>query len=176
VEFALDIKKFSWLLFVVIIILSGLTGCSKDSVKDIHDEMPKDFNFSLIYGSYGKQKIDTFNDTVVKDLVDDGTIEANIAFTEQEMKNIYNEMTSINIMGELVVESENEKECDMSTPSFTKWNIQMDGKIKSIYTKNYCDGYPEDVLKLVRLAEKIHSILINKEEYKELPESNGYYE
>jgi hypothetical protein len=176
VEFALDIKKFSWLSFVVIIILSGLTGCPKDSVKDINEEMPEDFNFSLIYGSYGKQKIDTFNDTVVKDLVDDGTIEANISFTEQEMKNIYNEMTSINIMGELVVESENEKECDMSTSSFTKWNIQMDGMTKSIYSKNYCDGYPEGALKLVRLAENIHSILINKEEYKELPESNGYYE
>lgn len=172
-EFSLDIKKLSWLSFVVIIILSG---CSKDSVKDINDEMPEDFNFSIIYGTYGKQKIDTFNDTVVKDLVEDGTIEANIAFTEQEMKDIYNEMTTINIMGELVVESENEKECDMSTPSFTKWNIQMDGKTKSIYTKNYCDGYPEDALKLVRLAENIHSILINKEEYKELPESNGYYE
>jgi len=29
---------------------------------------------------------------------------------------------------------------------------------------------------LVRLAENIHDILINKEEYKELPESKGYYE
>lgn len=170
----MDIKKFSWLSFVIILILSGLTGCSKDFVKEINDEMPEDFNFSLIYGSYGKQKIDTFKDTVVKDLVEEGTIEANISFTEQKKKQIYNEMMSIDIMGELEVE--NEKDCDFSTPSVTIWNIQMDGKTNSISTKNYCDGYPEDALKLVRLTENIHSILINKEEYKELPESNGYYE
>ncbi|MGE6488818.1 hypothetical protein ACQKE5_11025 [Paenisporosarcina sp. NPDC076898] len=158
--------------------MSRLTGCSKDSVKEINDEiMPEDFNFSLIYGSYGKQKIDTFKDTVVKDLVEDGTIEANISFTEQEMKQIYNEMMSIDIMGELVVENENQKEeCESSSPSFTKWDIQMDGKTKSTYTKNYCDDFPEDALKLIRLAEYINNILINKEEYKDLPESKGSYE
>ncbi|MGE6489911.1 hypothetical protein [Paenisporosarcina sp. NPDC076898] len=156
--------------------MSGVSGCSKENADDINPEMPEDFNFSLIYGTYGKQKVDTFNNTVIKDLIKDGTIEANIAFTEQEMKQIYNVMMSIDIMGELVVENENENECDISTPSFTIWNIQMDGKTNSISTKNYCDGYPEDALKLVRLAEDIHSILINKEEYKDLPEPNGSYE
>lgn len=70
------------LLFVFIIILSGLPGCSKTVDQD---EVPVDFDFRLIYGTYGKEKIDTFNDTVVKDLVKDGTIEANITLTEQEM-------------------------------------------------------------------------------------------
>ena len=31
--------------------------------------MPDDFNFSLTYGTYAKQKIDTFNNVVIKDLV-----------------------------------------------------------------------------------------------------------
>lgn len=161
---------------IIISILLGAMGCSKDAPEDIVSEMPEDFNFRLTYGTYGKQKIDTFSNTVVKDLVEDGAIEANIAFTTEEMKQIYTEMMKVNIMGELVVENENEEDCDFSTPSVTIWNIQMDGKTNSIFTKNYCDGYPEDALKLVRLAENIHDILISKEEYKDLPESKGYYE
>ena len=168
-EGALSSKIKSLLGMIIISILLGAMGCSVS-------EMPENFNFRLTYGTYGKQKIDTFSNTVVKDLVEDGAIEVNIAFTKEEMKQIYTEMMKINIMGELVVENENEKECDFSTPSVTIWNIQMEGKTNSISTKNYCDDYPEDALKLVRLAESIHDILINKEEYKDLPESKGYYE
>ncbi|WP_019414531.1 hypothetical protein [Paenisporosarcina sp. TG20] len=167
----MNFKKSSLLIFVFIIILSGLPGCSK--TVDL-EEMPVDFDFRLSYGTYGKQKIDTFNDTVVKDLVEDGTVEANITLTEQEMEQIYKQMMSIDIM-ESVVEID-EKECDVTPSSFTKWDIQMNGKTTSFYTKNYCDDYPEYTLKLLKLADFIHNIIINKEEYKELPESKGYYE
>jgi len=50
----------------------------------------------------------------------------------------------------------------------------MNGKTTSIYTKLYCDVYSEDILKLLKLADCMHNIIINKEEYKELPKSNGY--
>jgi len=154
-------------------ILSGVPGCSEAAVDQ--DEMPADFDFKLVYGTYGKEKIDTFNDTVVKDLVEDGTVEENITLTEQEMEQIYKQMMSIDIM-EIVVEEDSENECDVTPPSFTKWNIQMNGKTTSIYTKLYCDVYPEDTLKLLKLADFIHNKVINKEGYKELPKSNGYYE
>lgn len=52
----------------------------------------------------------------------------------------------------------------------------MNGKTTSIHTKLYCDVYPEDILKLLKLADFIHNIVISKEEYKKLPKSNGYYE
>lgn len=45
---------------------------------------------------------------------------------------------------------------------------EMHGKTTSIYTKNYCDDYPEYTLKLLKTADFIHNIIINKEEYKEL--------
>lgn len=169
----MNFKKSSFLLLAFIIILSGLPGCSKAVDQD---EMPSDFDFKLVYGTYGKEKIDTFNDTVVKDLVEDGKIEANITLTEQEMEQIYKQMMSIDIMEIVVEEEDSENECDVTPPSFTKWNIQMNGKTTSIYTKLYCDVYPEDILKLLKLADFIHNIVINKDEYKELPNSNGYYE
>lgn len=169
-------KKISILVFLFSNILLIQFGCSNHSDDLENKVIPTDFNFSLIYGTYGKQKIDTFNDTVVKDLVEDGTIEVNIAFTEQEMKKIYHEMISLDIMDESKFKELNETECDAEPASYTIWNIQMDGKTNSFYTQTYCDGYPEDVLKLLKLADYIHSILINKEEYKELPESNSFYE
>lgn len=167
-------KRFLFLYLISILFIS-LFGCSNQPDKLEIKEMPADFNFSLIYGTYGKQKIDTFNETVVKDLVEDGTIEVKISFTEEEMEQIYHEMMSIDIMDDSKFTVREEEVCETEPPSYTIWNIQMDGMTNSFYTQNYCDGYPEDVLKLLKLADYIHSILLNKEEYKELPDSNGYY-
>lgn len=166
-------KRFIY-IYVILIISSVITaGCSKDSSDKMEQDLPSDFNFRLIYGTYGKQEIDTFHDKVTKDLVADDTIEANIALTEQEMKQIYDKMISIDIMGELDLEKE--KECLSQPESISSWTIQMNGITKSFYYKSYCD-FPKDVLKLKKLEDDIHSIITNKEEYKKLPEANGYYE
>ncbi|MFZ3591137.1 hypothetical protein ACOI1C_18280 [Bacillus sp. DJP31] len=134
--------------------------------------MPKDFNFSLTYGAYGKKKIDTFNDIIIKDLVEEGTIEASIVLTEEEMRSIYKEMMSIHIMDELDLDKD--KECDAEPSSISVWKVQMDGETKSFYHKTYCD-YPEDVKNLLKLENYIHGIIVGKEEYERLPEINGSY-
>ena len=172
----IDLTKRYLFLYLISILLISLIGCSNQPDKLEIKEMPADFNFSLIYGTYGKQKIDTFNDTIVKDLVEDGTIEVNLALTEEEMKQIYHEMMTIDIMDDSKFTVREEEVCETEPPSYTIWNIQMDGKTNSFYTQTYCDGYPENVLKLLKLEDYIHSILLNKDEYKALPDSNGYYE
>lgn len=74
-----------------------------------NQKIPEDFNFSLTYGTYGNQKIDTFNNVVVKDLVEDGTIEASISLTKKEKQAIYGEMMKIDIMGELNLDEKTKK-------------------------------------------------------------------
>jgi hypothetical protein len=160
-------------ILILTFLLSVIAGCSKEVTVKPHQDMPEDFDFSLSYGSYGKQKIDTFRDVVVKDLVEDGVIEANISLTEEEMKQIYHEMMKINVMGELDLEED--KDCHVEPPSISVWEIHMDGKTKSFSYKSYCD-YPEDALKLLKLEEYIHNIVASKKEYKELPVSRGAYE
>jgi hypothetical protein len=154
-----------------------MVSCSNEMSVKPHNAMPEDFNFSLTYGSYGKEKIDTFKDVVVKDLVEDGTIDVSISLTEEEMKKIYNEMMKINVMGELDLDKDKDKdkECHTEPQRFSSWNIQMDGKTKTYSFNSYCD-YPEDVLKLLNLEEYIHNIVSLKEEYKALPESRGSYQ
>lgn len=161
------------IVFILIFTFSLITACSNEASTGDSQEMPYDFNFSLKYGTYGKQVIDTFNDIVIKDLVLDGTVEAEIAFTDFEMKEIYNKMISIDIMGDLDLEKE--KECESEPESISNWTIQMNGKTKSYSYKSYCN-YPEDVLNLMELEDFIHNLMANKEKYKKLPESNGGYE
>jgi hypothetical protein len=160
-------------MFIFTVIISFIAGCSTEVSVKPNEDIPDDFNFSLTYGTYGKQKVDTFKDVVVKDLVEDGTIEASIALTEEEMKQIYNEMMKINVMGELDLDKD--KECHSEPQRISIWNIQMDGKIKSFYFNSYCD-YPKDVLKLLNLEEYVRNIVSSKEEYKALPESSGAYQ
>jgi hypothetical protein len=160
-------------MFICTVIISVMAGCSTEVSDKPNEDIPDDFNFSLTYGSYGKQKIDTYKNVVVKDLVEDGTIEASIALTEEEMKQIYDEMMKINVMGELDLDED--KECHSEPPSLSIWNIQMDGKTKSFNYQSYCD-YSKDVLNLLNLEEYIHNIVSSKAEYKALPQSSGAYE
>ena len=146
------------------------TACSTDPSSNIEQDMPDDFNFTL---TYGKQKIDTFKDVVVKDLVKDGRIEAEITFTENEMEQIYDEMITINIMGDL--DLEDSKNCITEPPSYTAWNIQMNGKTKSIDYSTFCE-YPDDVLEFIQLKDMVHNMILDKNEYKDLPEATGSYE
>ncbi|SDM90516.1 hypothetical protein SAMN05518871_102528 [Psychrobacillus sp. OK028] len=138
--------------------------------------MPDDFNFTIIYGTYGKQKIDTFNNVVVKDLVEDGTIEASISLTKKEKQAIYDEMMKIDIMGELTLNDlDEENECQHGASTISKWNNQMNCRTKSFYYKTYCE-YPEDVLNLIKLKEYIHKVVSSKNEYMALLEATGNYE
>lgn len=157
-------------LFIFTGMALTITGCSSDTSGKMKQDMPEDFNFTL---TYGKQKIDTFNHVVVKDLVKDGTVEAEVAFTENEMEQIYNEMVSINIMGDL--DLEDYKDCVTEPASYTAWNIHMDGKTKSIDYSTFCE-YPDDALEFIQLKDMVHNMMLDKKEYKDLPEANGSYE
>lgn len=166
---------------VLLIIIAILFGCSNEvqqekSSFNSGDKMPEDFNFSLSYGTYGKQKIDTFTNTVVKDLVLDGTIEANLELAKEDMKVIYNELIKINMMDD-DFEIVKDEGCHEEPPSYTSWKIQMNGKIKNIsYAGAYCNKVPEEILQLAQIKDYIHNLVAETHEYKQLPEPNSSYE
>ena len=58
------------LILLLITSLLLVVGCN-NTQEDIGEEMPEDFNFSLMYGRYGKNQVNTFRNIVVKDLVED---------------------------------------------------------------------------------------------------------
>lgn len=163
-----------WLtLLSFFMIVAGAFGCSSENLNETsYKEMPEDFNLALSYGVMGKQKIDTFEDLVVKDLVEDGLIEANIYFTDQEMNEIYSKMLEINIMGELDLSKENS--CSSEPEIISVWTIQMKGETKSFNYNSFCD-VSNDIERLRKLENFITSLMEEKDAYKKLPPSNGAY-
>lgn len=168
-------KLLKVLTYGLILILVALTcsGCSTETSGEIKQDMPADFNFKVSYGTYGKQKIDTFNGVVVKDLVEDGTIKADIALNENEMRQIFKEMVDMDIMDGIKLEEF--EECATEPASYTGWTIQMNGETKTFDFSTFCENSTE-IRDLIELEEFIHEIVLAKNEYKELPEANGSYE
>lgn len=161
-------KGWKWLLPVVLI----LSACSSTVYPK---EMPEEFDFSVEYGVEGRQKVDTFTDTVVKDLVMDGVVEAPIALTDEEMQDVYGKMVALDIMGKLDFEDDENAQCATEPELRTEWIIHLNGDLNIIRYALLCSDTP-DSQAIMQLQEYVHSLVVAKEEYQKLPESNGHYE
>ncbi|MEK5036801.1 hypothetical protein [Sporosarcina sp. FSL K6-3457] len=161
-------KSWKWLLPVMLM----LGACSSTVYPK---EMPDDFDFSVEYGVGGKRKVDTFTDTVVKDLVMDGVVEVSIALTDEEMQDIYRKMVAVDMMGELDFESDGNAHCATEPEIRTEWIIHLNGDLNTIQYATLCNN-TSNSLAIMKLQDYIHEIVAVKEEYQKLPEPNGYYE
>ncbi|MGF2617494.1 hypothetical protein FZC84_15385 [Rossellomorea vietnamensis] len=156
------------ILFVLLVVLLCAACSTKKSNEYQHSD---NFGFTLTYGTYGKQKVDTFEDVVVKDLVEDGIIEAKIALSEEEMKNIRKKMLDLDLMNDLQITA---KECEVEPISVSKWYIEMDAESKKIEYNSCNKG--KEITEIKNLEEYVHNLVIEKDQYKTLPEANGFYE
>lgn len=164
---------------IAAILFFSLFGCSNELMIEREPEiiypevMPEDFNFRLDYDTYSKQVIDTFTDTVVKDLVVDGQIETTISLSDDEMQNIYEEMVELNVLAEL--DLNRDRNCLSEPESISIWSIQMNDELVGYYYSGYCDE-SSTVKKFRELEKFVQEIVYAKEEYKALPPARGYYE
>ena len=161
-------KVWKWLLPVVL-----MFGACSSTVYP--KEMPDDFDFSVEYGVEGKRKVDTFTNTVVKDLVMDGIVEASIALTDEEMQEIYSRMIALDMMGKLDFQEDGNAQCATEPEMRTEWIIHLNGDLNIIRYMTLCNNTP-DSQAIMDLQDYIHEIVAAKEEYQKLPEPNGYYE
>ena len=95
------ITKKRGLLLTIVFIIIVLAGCQTNgfevvlssrntvTVQQLPERMPSDFNFSIAFGVEKRNEINTFNGTVTKDLISDGTKTIDLMFNEEEMKTIY---------------------------------------------------------------------------------------
>jgi hypothetical protein len=160
-----------------------ITGCSDNTdlgtniekENNMPDEIPKDFNFTVQFGHRFKNEINTFKDSVTKDLISDGTATTSIFLTNEEISAIYKKMKDINIMApkKLVPDKTN---CMQTPHGEDKWEIQLNGETKTLYWNGeYCET-TNDAKQLIELRNYILNIVKSKEEYKKLPEANGAYQ
>lgn len=155
-----------------------VTGCGSKNVTGdtMPAAMPSDFNFSVSYG-YGdntKNAIDTYEDTVIKDLIMNGAATAKIALSDEEMREIYAKMREIDIMAAKKLPKKNG--CFRTPSNEESWKVTINGETTTYtWTDEYCD-MTEDADRLLELRRFIQGIVEAKEAYKALPASEGGYD
>jgi hypothetical protein len=160
------------LSLLITILLLVISGCSVKNT--LPDEMPNDFDFLVQFGVGSKNEINTFDNTVTKDLVVDGTITEKIPLTKEEIKRIYQKMKQVNVLEPKKLEPK-KKSCMQTPYEEDKWKIKLNGETITFYlTEEYCNP-TKDAKQLFELRNYIFDIVLNKDEYKELPEPNGGY-
>ncbi len=171
-------KRLCILLAVLLLIM---TGCGAETDSKESNSMPKempdmfDFIVRFGYGDVNKNEINTYQDTVTKDLVTKGTATANITLTMEEMHSIYGKMREINIMGTKELAPAN-MNCSQVPYSEDSWKITINGETKTFtWSDENCET-TDDAAQLLELRNFIQHIVAGKEAYKALPESEGGYD
>ncbi|WP_454191045.1 hypothetical protein [Paenibacillus sp. Marseille-Q7038] len=180
------------ILCTLLLVLSVITGCSDRSDSKVVNntelaktvkqktemplEMPTDFNFvvSFGYGEVTKNVIDTYMGTVTKDLITQGSATAKVIFTTNELREIYDKMKTIDIMGPK--ELSKEEGCFKTPSNEDKWKVTVEGETKTFsWTDQNC-GMTEDAKQLLELRVYIQHMAQESEAYKSLPEAEGGYD
>lgn len=188
------LKKLSIILSLLFLSI-GLLGCQQSGKKEevnnetsknvtnsptqnMSKDMTSDFDFSIKFGVQKKNEINTFEGTVTKDLIADGTATTELILTEEEMLDIYEKMQEINIAEtkEFSPEPINGIICTQEPHEEDEWEIIINGEtITQLISGKYCEP-TDDVKQLIKLRNYVFQIIKSKDEYKSLPDSNGGYE
>ncbi|REB05176.1 hypothetical protein DVB69_15540 [Sporosarcina sp. BI001-red] len=182
-------KKFTLLIVVVALVLVGciknFTNPKDSSSKEtgspiqiMSEDMPNDFGFSISFGIGKNNEVNTFTDTVTKDLIEDGTITTDVALTDEEMSEIYEKMKEVNITEpkDFSPEPINGSMCEQSPFEEDEWKITMNGEtITHSVSGKHCEP-TYDAQHLLELRNFIVSKIRSKKEYIVLPEAKGGYD
>ena len=170
-------KKLS-LILSLLFLLIGLLGCqqngkeeevnnetSKNVTNSPTQNMPKDmsgdFDFSIKFGVQKKNEINTFEGTVTKDLIADGTATTELILTKEEMKDIYGKMQEIYIAEtkEFSPEPINGMVCTQEPHGEDEWEIIINGEtITQLISGKYCEP-TNDAKQLIELRNYVFNII-----------------
>ncbi|MFC5652311.1 hypothetical protein ACFPYJ_25005 [Paenibacillus solisilvae] len=143
------------------------------------EEMPDQFDFLVRfgYGEVTKNEVNTYEDTVTKDLVVKGTATADITLTMDEMRSIYKKMREINIMADKeLVPAPKVDVCHVTPYSVDSWKITINDETKTFtWSGENCEP-TDDAKDLLELRTYIQHLVAGKEAYKALPEPEGGYD
>lgn len=169
------LPKILLLHLCVLLFAFSLAGCSPAGDENqLPPSMPKDFNFVFNFGYDGKNQLDTINGKFTKDMIVDPSFTVDFELSDEEMNTIYNEMREINILS---YPEDYTPICNVMHTPFDTYSIKIitGGREKNIHWADRYITSGEDSVRLRGLFGKIRQIIINKEEYKKLPQVRPGY-
>lgn len=167
-------KKAIYLCLFLIAV--SLIGCNSTTTKNqLPQSKPKDFNFVFNYGVNAKNQLDTIKGQYTKDMVTEPSITTDLKLSDDEMNTIYSEMKKISILS--YPKNFNPKSNAQQTP-FDTYSIKTiaEGREKNISWKDENVSDDKAAVQLRELFKKIQEIIINKEEFKKLPDPKSSYQ
>jgi hypothetical protein len=163
-------------------IFPGLSGCgglqaAPAASNNITQQL--DFNFIFKYGVSGKNTLNTFQGTFIKDMGADPAIAIELKLTPEEQKTIFEKMTEMDFFGYpdkfSIDVADNETKVErIPYPSYL-FKVQNGGKVRELlwHDKYFNSDARGDKLK--ELINLIINIIESKEEYQKLPEPREGY-
>ncbi|MFE8699537.1 hypothetical protein ACFYKX_02745 [Cytobacillus sp. FJAT-54145] len=147
----------------------------QEKLYSMPEEMPESFGFHVKYGIGMKNEINTYEGAVVKDLIAKGTHKTtDIVFTEEEMKNIYEMVRQTEPFSPKYLAQSNS--CNQTPYNEFYIEITVENHTTNFhFSEEYCE-LTDDGKKFKSLIYKIHDLLQEKEEYKQLPQAEGGYD
>ncbi|MCL2807899.1 MAG: hypothetical protein FWD27_07095 [Coriobacteriia bacterium] len=175
------------------LLAAGLFGCGNLAVSETQDV--GDFNFSLSYGYEGRGNIDTFSNTLTKDLIRNGTETVSFVIPEEKMQDILDMFVVCKItelpddINAYAMESlQNDKGEPLdgsplmtSTPadSYTlTYTLSEETRTIVSHDGGPWDGIagpPDAHQRLVQFVDFVREYIYSTEEYKQMSPASGLY-
>lgn len=167
------------ILYILTLFISLLCICSCNNTS-LPKEIPDDFSFKVIWGTYGISSYDSETGTLIKtsDATNPEDYITTYFLTDDELKQIYELIYNLNI--ESYADSLNDKSFGTSNPYM---NLKLEVKTGTINktimaskVSNYNDGYTIKTKKYLNVIKSIRDILMNTAEWKALPDYEFLYD
>lgn len=174
---------FSWKgLVIAIIILIVLVLIMIDVRVNGYTRYDRvnEFDFELRFGTYGMQNVNTFEDTITKDLIMSGTMSSDYVFPEYAKRHVYKMLRDMDIMNfpsrlELPYVDAEKTNC-------LTLNVVIDGAEKTVeclvpwgYKLRGVGTTPDQLYQFLTLTEYIENRVYKSGEWRDLPKSVGGY-
>lgn len=162
-------------------LIVGCNSNSQENKTELPESKPENFNFIFNYGysEEMKNQLDTAKGEYIKDMIQDPSVTTELKLTEEEMNDIYSEMKKIDILSypeEFIPKTEGSTKTDISPHQSYNIKIMIDGEEKEVAWKDNEASETPEAVQLRSLFEKIQKYIMDKEEYKKLPEPNSAYQ
>jgi hypothetical protein len=135
------------------------------------------FNILIRYGVNARNELNTFNDTVTKDLILDGTVTIKLILSRADFDSIESRMLSIDIFSfpDTFVALHSDTVSFIEPHETYVLKVRRDSRWKDVFWEDSIISSDPRRTKLREAIEFIRRLVESKPEYKQLPPARGGY-